>query len=317
VVSDNKPYLPITGTFIDEMTVDIPSQNWGPREWATEFDTFADAGIDTVILIRAGCGDRLACPSAAIAGQVPTLPVYIDLVRLFLDLAAERQIAFYLGLYDSNRLWHRYDWRTEVSLNLAFIDEVCGRYADSPAFKGWYLPHETTDSSLRILDINTELAGRIKSVAPGLPVLVSPFFAGRSDLWDGADPRSRPRDPAEHARIWEEIFQRYSGLVDYCAFQDGTADPLRVPEYFAASAEVATRYGIRSWANVETFDRDMPIRFPPADWRRLAHRLDAVQPYVEKVISFEFSHFMSPNSTWPSARLLYTRYREFLQGKNR
>jgi hypothetical protein len=288
-------YLPITGTFLDEITVDIPSQNWGPHEWATEFGTLAASGIDTVILIRAGCGERLACPSAAISQRVPTLPVYADLVRLFLDLAAEHGITFYLGLYDSNVFWYRYDWQTELELNLAFIDEVCDRYAGSPAFGGWYLPHETTDSSLRILDLNTALARRVKSVTPGL--------------------RSRPREPDEHARIWDEIFGHYAGLVDYCAFQDGTADPLRVAEYYAASTEVAARHGIRSWANVETFDRDMPIRFPPADWRKLAHRLDAVQPHVEKIISFELPHFMSPNSTWPSARHLYARYQEHVAGR--
>jgi hypothetical protein len=308
-------YLPITGTFLDEITVDIPSQNWGPQEWATEFGTLAASGIDTVILIRAGCGERLACPSAAISQRVPTLPVYADLVRLFLDLAAEHGITFYLGLYDSNVFWYRYDWQTELELNLAFIDEVCDRYAGSPAFGGWYLPHETTDSSLRILDLNTALARRVKSVTPGLPVLVSPFFFGRSDLWNGTDLRSRPREPDEHARIWDEIFGHYAGLVDYCAFQDGTADPLRVAEYYAASTEVAARHGIRSWANVETFDRDMPIRFPPADWRKLAHRLDAVQPHVEKIISFELPHFMSPNSTWPSARHLYARYQEHVAGR--
>ncbi len=128
-------YLPITGSFLDEITVDIPSQNWGPQEWATEFATFAASGIDTVVLIRAGCGERLACPSAAIAERVPTLPVYADLVRLFLDLAAEHGITFYLGLYDSNMFWYRYDWQTELDVNLAFIDEVCDRYAGSPALR--------------------------------------------------------------------------------------------------------------------------------------------------------------------------------------
>ena len=28
----------IAGTFLDEITHDIPSQNWGPREWAADFD---------------------------------------------------------------------------------------------------------------------------------------------------------------------------------------------------------------------------------------------------------------------------------------
>jgi len=111
------------------------------------------------------------------------------------------------------------------------------------------------------------------------------------------------------------MFERYAGLVDVCAFQDGTTDLLRAADYYAASTEVATRFGIRSWANVETFDRDMPIKFPPTDWRKLAHKLDAVQPHVEKVISFELPHFMSPHSMWPSAVLLHRRYHEFLAGR--
>jgi hypothetical protein len=27
----------ITGTFIDEISHDIPHQNWGPREWEKDF----------------------------------------------------------------------------------------------------------------------------------------------------------------------------------------------------------------------------------------------------------------------------------------
>ncbi|MCG2799803.1 MAG: DUF4434 domain-containing protein [Cellulomonas sp.] len=308
-------YLPITATFIDEVTADIPSQNWGHREWAQEFQTFADTGIDTVVMIRSGLGERLAFPALSVQQRVPTMPVYQDTVRMFLDLAAQHGIAFYLGLYDSNLFWYRYDWRTEVDLNLAFIDEAWQRYGDSPAFRGWYLPHETTDSSLRIIDINTTLAARLKQITPHLPVMVSPFFYGRSDLWNGGDLRLRPRDPQEHVRLWSEIFAAYAGLVDVCAFQDGTTDLMRSAEYFAATAAEATAHGITSWANIETFDRDMPIKFPPTDWRKLAHKLDAVQGLVDKVITFEFSHFLSPNSTWPSARLLHARYLELLRAK--
>jgi hypothetical protein len=73
-------YKPVTGTFIDEITCDIPSQNWGRAEWEREFDTCRDNGLDTEILIRAGMGARLACPSIAVSQSVATLPVYTDLV---------------------------------------------------------------------------------------------------------------------------------------------------------------------------------------------------------------------------------------------
>lgn len=232
---------------------------------------------------------------------------------MFLDLSEERGLGFYLGLYDSNHFWHRHDWRTEVEINRAFIAEVWERYGESGAFKGWYLPHEATDSSsLRILDINTALAEEVKNLT-GLPVLISPYYMGRQDIAGSL----RPRSPEEHQRVWEEIFARYEGLVDACAFQDATTDLLRLEDYTRATVEAARGRGIALWSNAETFDRDMPIRFPPTDWRKLAHRLDTVQPYVEKIISFETPHFMSPNSMWPSAQALYRRYLELVADRSR
>ena len=41
--------MKITGTFLDEISHDIPSSNWGPEEWAADFDAMKADGIDTVI----------------------------------------------------------------------------------------------------------------------------------------------------------------------------------------------------------------------------------------------------------------------------
>ncbi|HZH99234.1 MAG TPA: DUF4434 domain-containing protein, partial [Fimbriimonadaceae bacterium] len=48
----------ITGTFLDEITHDIPSQNWSRAEWRREFQLYRQMGIDTVIIIRAGYRNR-------------------------------------------------------------------------------------------------------------------------------------------------------------------------------------------------------------------------------------------------------------------
>ena len=42
----------IKGTFLDEISHDIPHQNWGEAEWDRDFGYMREAGIDTVILIR-------------------------------------------------------------------------------------------------------------------------------------------------------------------------------------------------------------------------------------------------------------------------
>ncbi len=58
--------MKITGTFLDEISHDIPSNNWGRK-------------------------------------HMPVYPVYVDLVDLFLDEAERCHMDFYLGLYDSGK----------------------------------------------------------------------------------------------------------------------------------------------------------------------------------------------------------------------
>jgi hypothetical protein len=306
--------LKISGTFIDEVSHDIPGQNWGRQEWQNEFDTFVRTGLDTVVLIRAGYGERLSFPSKTVAKAVPVLPVYADMVELFLEAADERDLNFYFGLYDSGYYWHRYDWKTEVDINREFAREAWDRYGHHAAFKGWYLPHETSRSNARIIDINTALAETVSQIAT-LPVLISPYWQGRSDDSVPSARRQPPSSsPQEHASQWDEIFAAFEGLVSYCAFQDGTAYEYDLDEFLRVSRQVAEAHHIELWTNVETFDRDLPIRFPPIEWRKLINKLTVAEPYVTKAITFEFSHFLSPNSMWPSARQLFDRYQEYLNG---
>ncbi|MBR4734465.1 MAG: DUF4434 domain-containing protein, partial [Bacteroidales bacterium] len=55
--------LPITGTFLDEISHDIPHQNWGEKEWDRDFRYMKDMGIDTVIDIRCGYRKFITYPS--------------------------------------------------------------------------------------------------------------------------------------------------------------------------------------------------------------------------------------------------------------
>jgi hypothetical protein len=53
----------ITSTFLDEITHDIPSNNWVREEWADEFKIMKSIGIDTAVILwlrmerRCGCAD--------------------------------------------------------------------------------------------------------------------------------------------------------------------------------------------------------------------------------------------------------------------
>jgi hypothetical protein len=119
---------------------------------------------------------------------------------------------------------------------------------------------------------------------------------------------------AEHEREWDEIMAGISGAVDIVAFQDGHVDFHELPAYLEVNKKLADRHGLHCWTNSETFDRDMPIKFLPIKWEKLLLKLQAAaQVGVEKGITFEFSHFMSPNSCYLQAGHLYNRYREYFR----
>jgi hypothetical protein len=75
----------ITGTFLDEITHDIPSNNWGRDEWAEDFKTMNTIGIDTVILIRAGVGRIAAFEFSHFMSPNSCWPAAINLFKRYCE----------------------------------------------------------------------------------------------------------------------------------------------------------------------------------------------------------------------------------------
>ena len=112
------------------------------------------------------------------------------------------------------------------------------------------------------------------------------------------------------------MFARLEGIVDIVAFQDGNVSYKDLPEYLQANGELAKQYGLSCWSNVESFDRDLPFKFPPLDYRKLRYKIEQAEAAtVDKLITFEFSHFMSPHSTYPAARQLHQQYWDWISNR--
>ena len=298
--------MKITGTFLDEITHDIPSASWGAREWAADFDAMRSVGIDTVILIRAGYRDRATFNSTVLAQEQAMRPAYLDLVDLFLSEAERCGMTFYFGIYDSGRYWHQGQPEKEVEINLRFTEEAARRYAGRKAFGGWYMTHEIHEHDESITRLIERLARHVKGLKD-VPVLMSPYVRGRKQF------QENPITPQEHETQWDAIFGMLSGFVDIVAFQDGHVEFAELPTYLEINNRLARKHGLRPWSNIETFERGMPINFLPINWWNLRYKLEAAESAgVEKLITFEFSHFLSPNSIYPSAHNLFERYREYI-----
>lgn len=302
----------ITGTFIDEITWDIPSQNWGKKEWKKEFDTMKKAGIDTVIIIRAGLRDKTVFPS-----EVVGVKDYPDLAKLFLDEAQRCKMKLYFGTYDTGKLEWRWDnWKVDWDINKKFIPEILSRYGKHPAFYGWYIAPETCVASEGSVEIYKRYSDFMKDLTPEKPILISPYYP--SYVYKDSPKETRHKIFVDD---WDRILSKSPG-IDHVAFQDGSCcfhneayDTLELEDYVKEVYELCKAHKMDMWNNVESFGRGLPIKFPPIDWRIMKRKMEIADPYCVKHITFEFSHFMSPNSMWQSAHTLFDRYMEDIVGK--
>jgi hypothetical protein len=301
----------ITGTFLDEITCDIASNNWGPKEWAKDFRAMKHVGIDTVIIIRAGFQNQCIFSSKVLKKHIPAMmPVYEDLSELFLKLSDENGISLYFGTYDDYHKMANNGHQKVIDVNKEFVDEVWEKYSSFKAFKGWYITQELAvkdDAGMRCIK---EIADHCKKITDKkLPTIISPYIAGIKQF-------ATPITLEQHEKDWDYMLSYLKDSIDVVAFQDGNVEFHELPDYMATNNKLLKKYGMHVWSNLETFDRDMPFKFPPIEWRKLRWKLDAAtQAKVEKIITFTFSSFMSPYACWPSAGNLYDRYCDYIGAK--
>ncbi len=308
--------MKITGTFIDEISHDIPHQNWGLDEWDKDFQHMKKIGIDTVILIRSGYRKFITYPSNYLQKVQGCYKPNEDLVEMFLKLSDKYKMKFYFGLYDSGDQWDTGSMRKEIDVNRYVIDEAWAKYGHYKSFAGWYLSMEISRRTSSAIEAISALGKQCKAVSGGLPTFISPWIDGKKSVMASESRLTKAESVTvnEHEAEWNEIFDGIKGAVDAVAFQDGHIDFTQLKEFFDVNKKLADKYGFQSWTNAESFDRDMPIKFMPIKFEKLQLKLEAAaKAGYDKAITFEFSHFMSPQSAYLQAGHLYNRYQEYLK----
>ena len=318
LIIPKKSGLKITGTFLDEITHDIPHQNWGEKEWDRDFKHMKKIGIDTVILIRSGYRKFITYPSKYLLNKGCYMPS-VDLVDMYLRLAEKYGMKFYFGLYDSGRYWDTGDMSHEIEDNKHVIEEVWTQYGEKyKSFGGWYLSGEISRATKGAIDGFYAMGKQCKDMSGGLPTFISPWIDGKKSVMASGEALTKEDAVSveQHEKEWDEIFDGIHEVVDACAFQDGHIDYDELDVFFEVNKRLADKYGIKCWTNAETFDRDMPIKFLPIKFDKLRMKLEAAKRQnYDKAITFEFSHFMSPQSAYLQAGHLYNRYCEYFDIK--
>ena len=208
--------------------------------------------------------------------------------ELFVE--ANRQgISIMIGTFSN----HSYYWtdlsKKQLSETLektkAEITDLYNRYGDNPAFYGWYITDEIDErilsraSSISPPGTTANKVNHIKSLTPEKPIMLSPSYeSNTSPKW------------------WEEKYDKFLEVVkiDILGPQDSVGAKRFTPEMVSTSRRSKTlcRQTRRSSvADVEIFDIDVWL---PADIDLVKRQLFAVEPFVEKVVIFEFNHYMNP-----------------------
>ena len=170
--------LKITGTFLDEISHDIPHQNWGEKEWDLDFQYMKAIGIDTVIVIRSGYRKFITYPSPYLLKKGCYMPS-VDLIDMYLRLADKYGMKFYFGLYDSGHYWDTGDMSHEIEDNRYVIDEVWKMYGHHKSFKGWYISTEISRATKGAVKTFHTIGKQCKDISGGLPVFISPWIDGK------------------------------------------------------------------------------------------------------------------------------------------
>jgi len=308
MIENNRRNLLVTGTFLSEICFDIPHNNWGREEWAKDFEIMKSVGIDTVIFNLPAFKEQVCFDSKTLKEHFPrTRPTHIDFMDLFLDLAEKHNMSLFLGTYNGNH-WQTGDVKKEFAINKDFCTEMVDLYGDRSAFKGWYIPYEVCSYWDVLMELHDKLTSHLRTLRP-YPILTSPFM----EINAGSD---RETTLAEYEFLWDRIWSRLKNCVDIVAFQDGHVPFMELHDYMKINISLAQKYGLQSWSNLESFSRESNMGFWPLRWDDMKYKMEvASQSGMEKIITWEFSHYLSPQSLFPSAKNLFKRYSEYIKSQ--
>lgn len=274
---------PITGTFIQ---LDAGNICYTRAQWRVEFEAMKKLGCDTLIVGELARDDHAYC-------KLSKYPLHEkagtpDPFKTILDTARQFGVKVYAGTYGWN--WKQYgpehfeDYAGECR---KIATEVWERYGKHPAFAGWYpmgweIGNVPTPDSPGVKAVNA-VVPHVRKLSPKLPVLIAPYFT--FDV-----------TAEEFEAGWKKLLDVLD--VDIVALQDGVGCDRKItPEtakpYFRAMLKACRSAKVIPWADVEVFDQ--PAGWKPAQPARVVEQLSAVGPFVEKVVIWEFNHYLSPN----------------------
>ncbi|MCC6490017.1 MAG: DUF4434 domain-containing protein [Candidatus Hydrogenedentes bacterium] len=273
---------PITGAFVQ---LDGTNLTWTHQQWQQELESMRKLGMDTLIIDGVALNEYAFC-------RIDSYPIWPncgteDPLKTLLSISEQLDIQVWVGLY-------RQGWEDQTPPAFeefarrckTVADEFWDRYGKAAPLAGWYLLNWEIGNTAPLDNIGVkaylDVVPYLRNLTPNLSILISPYFT--LDI-----------TPAALEEGWRTMLPAIK--PDIVALQDGVGcDRKLTPDdtgpYFQALARACKDSRVRFWGNVETFDQ-------PAGWKtatpdRVLRQIETVSPHCEKVITWEYSHYLSP-----------------------
>jgi len=279
------------GTFIQADMV----KSWNEEKWMQEFRFLAEAQMHYIVL---------ACPEKFSRGVIDTC----------LRTAQKSGFKVFLGIHYDDAWWRRgskdRNWLLEqmrISSRIAetLYKKYHGHYPDS--FYGWYFPYEVDNVKFNsrekfklLADALNLLLGRLRERGHRLPIMLSPFM---KSAWGKAK---------TYSDNWAWLFGATElGEGDVFCPQDsvgGGGLKLNQLDHWLGQLRKAvdTKPGLHFWVNTENFDHRS---WSSAPLDRFIRQMEIAGRHADKIITFSYSHYYSPNNI---DRRFHETYLEYL-----
>ena len=285
----------LTGSFVEFSGKD----DWAPYQWNSLLEGMKKIGMNTVIVQFAAYNDNVWFNSDNTFTKNKSK---YALARL-LAAAELKHMDVYIGLYFNSEYWSKQtdvDWlKLHADRCIEIAQEINTRFGNSPAFKGWYIPHEPEpnayNTDTKVASFRENFVNRISDKLHQLndkPVSIAAVL--NSDL---STPEQLQHFMAELSKANLQIIMLQDGVgVGHVKLD-------RLASYYESAAKGLytenTAYKGAFWSDLETFSTSNT----PAALDRIKQQLttELAIEKVTKAVSFQYYNDMCPTGPFGKA----------------
>ena len=265
-------------------------KNFTAEQWDYKIKEIAEAGLKYLVLLNVAIDNKTFYPSKLLPQHELGCK---DPLEVILTAADKYGIYFFV----SNGFWG--DWTKPVflmkdpqiqSLRMKAMEEIASKYAHHKSFYGWYYPCETGISNYYedyFIDYVNASSAQAAKLIPNAKTLIAPYGTRNVKTDD----------------IYIRQLEKMN--VDYIAYQDEVGvkktnveeSAIYFENLYKAHKKAAKS---RLWADVEIFRFEGEVyksALLPASFERVIKQIEAVSPFVEKILIYQYIGLLNKPKT--------------------